>query len=249
MSVNFKTNRELLSRIFTIHEESYETYGSPRIYAALRRQGISCSENRIARLMHQAGIKGRVVKVTRRVPGVQRFYERHENLRLRNPFPSSVDQQWVGDITFLRVRGEQCFLAVIMDVYSRKVLGWALGHDRTTNLTLRALKQALAGHTPLPGCIFHSDRGVEYGAAVYTDELRRHGFLISMNRSYHSQDNAHMESFFHTIKAEWIRGSSFESFEGLEHALGIYMSFYNSHRLHSGIDYHTPLEYEAREAP
>jgi putative transposase len=249
MSTNLKMNRDLLSRIITIHGESHETYGSPRIYAALRRQGVPCSENRIARLMHQGGIKGRVVKVTRRVPGVQRFYERHENLRLRNPSPSSINQQWVGDVTFLRVKGEQCFLAVIMDVYSRKVLGWALGHDRTTNLTLKALSYALKDHRPLPGCIFHSDRGVEYGAAVYTDELKRHGFRISMNRSYHSQDNAHMESFFHTIKAEWIRGRSFESFEHLEHALDIYMRFYNSHRLHSGIDYHTPLEYERREEP
>jgi putative transposase len=249
MSTNLKTNRDLLSRIITIHRESHETYGSPRIYASLHRQGVAVSENRIARLMHQAGIKGRVVKVTRRVPGVQRFYERHENLRLGSPHPAHTHQQWVGDVTFLRVKGEACFLAVIMDVFSRKVLGWALGKDRTTNLTLKALSYALKEHTPLPGCIFHSDRGVEYGGAPYTDELKRHGFRISMNRSYHSQDNAHMESFFHTIKAEWIRGRSFESFEHLESELGAYMSFYNSHRLHSGIDYHTPLEYERREAP
>jgi len=199
--------------------------------------------------MHQANLKGRIVKVTRRAPGVQRFYERHENLRLGNPRPSRVNQQWVGDVTFLRVKGQQCFLAVIMDLYSRKVLGWALGHDRTTNLTRRALNRALEDRRPPPGCIFHSDRGVEYGGAPYTDELKRHGFRISMNRSYHSQDNAHMESFFHTIKAEWIRGRSFEGYDHLESALGTYMGFYNCDRLHSGIDYHTPLEYEKRELP
>jgi transposase InsO family protein len=241
-----KANRALLQQIIAIHEESHETYGGPRVYAALKKEGILCSEKRVARLMHKAGIKGRIVKVTRRAPGVQRFYERHENLRLGRPAPSAVNQQWVGDVTFLRANGQRCFLAAVMDLYSRKILGWSLRRDRTTELTKQALSRALAGRKPAPGCIFHSDRGVEYGGAPYTDHLKRYGFRISMNRSYHSQDNAHMESFFHTMKAEWIRGRSFESIEHLESVLGTYMRFYNSRRLHSGIDYNTPLEYERR---
>jgi putative transposase len=246
MSDRMRANRMLLEQILTIHKGSYETYGSPRVFAALKKKGVPCSEKRIARLMHQAGLQGRVVKVTRRAPGVQRFYERHENLRLGKPAPSGINQQWVGDVTFLRVQGRACFLSVVMDVYSRKILGWALGRDRSMQLTTRALAYALRERNPSPGCIFHSDRGVEYGGSDYADELKRHGFRISMNRSYHSQDNAHMESFFHSIKAEWIRGRSFESFEHFESALGAYMRFYNRARLHSGIDYHTPREYEKR---
>jgi transposase InsO family protein len=115
-------------------------------------------------------------------------------------------------------------------------------------LTTGALTRAFKDRKPSHGCIFHSDRGVEYGGSEYTDLLKRHGFRISMNRSYHSQDNAHMESFFHSMKAEWIRGRSFENFEHLESALGVYMRFYNHHRLHSSIDYDTPVEYERREA-
>lgn len=246
MSNRMKANRALLRQIFTIHEKSYETYGSPRVFAALKKDGIVCSEKRVARLMQKAGLQGRVVKVTRRAPGVQRFYERHGNLRIGRPAPSSTDQQWVGDVTFLRLQGQQCFLAAIMDVYSRRILGWSLGRDRTMQLTTRTLAHALKDRIPAPGCIFHSDRGVEYGGAAYVDVLKRHGFLVSMNRSYHSQDNAHMESFFHSMKAEWIRGRSFESFGHLHAALGTYMRFYNRYRLHSGIDYHTPLEYERR---
>jgi transposase InsO family protein len=246
MSNHMKEDRALLKHIVSIHKDSYETYGSPRVYEALKKQGVPCSEKRIARLMGEADLRGRVVKVTRRAPGVQRFYERHENLRLGRPLPSTINQQWVGDVTFMRVQGQPCFLSVVMDLYSRKVLGWALGKDRTTNLTKKALTHALKGRILSPGCIFHSDRGIEYGGVVHATALKKHGFRISMNRSYHSQDNAHMESFFHTMKAEWIRGRSFESFDHLEKELGVYMKFYNRSRLHSGIDYHTPLEYERK---
>jgi putative transposase len=244
MSDRMKANRTLLNQIVTIHEMSYETYGSPRVFEDLKKQEVPCSENRVARLMRQAGLQGRVVKVTRRAPGVQQFFERHENLRIGNPVPPTINQQWVGDITFLRVQGQPCFLSVVMDVCSRKIIGWALGRNRSTQLTTRALTRALKDRTPIPGCIFHSDRGSEYGCYDYANMLKLYGFRVSMNRAYHSQDNAHMESFFHSMKAEWIRGRSFESYEHLEAALKTYMQFYNRYRLHSGIDYHTPIEYE-----
>ena len=133
---------------------------------------------------------------------------------------------------------------MVMDVCSRKIIGWTLGRNRSTQLTTRALNRAIKDRNPNPGCIFHSDRGSEYGGYDSTNVLKRYGFRVSMNRAYHSQDNAHMESFFHSLKAEWIRGRSFESYEHLESALKTYMRFYNRYRLHSGIDYHTPVEYE-----
>jgi transposase InsO family protein len=244
MSNRVKISRALLKQIVTIHETSHETYGSPRVFETLKNQGVPCSENRVARLMRQAGLQGRVVKVTRRAPGVQQFFERHENLRIGNPVPPTINQQWVGDLTFLRVQGQPCFLSVVMDVCSRKIIGWALGRNRSTQLTTRAFVRAIKDRNPDPGCIFHSDRGSEYGCYDYANMLKRYGFRVSMNRAYHSQDNAHMESFFHSMKAEWIRGRSFESLEHLESALKTYMRFYNRYRLHSGIDYHTPIEYE-----
>jgi len=249
MSEHMRANRDLLRQILSIHEESHGTYGSPRVWRALKKRGIECGKNRVASLMREGGLKGRVVKVTRRVPGVQRFYERYENLRLGEPVPCQINRQWVGDVMFLRVKGRPCFLAAVMDLCSRRILGWSLRRDRTTELTKQALTRALTGRKPDPGCIFHSDRGVEYGGAPYTDDLTRHGFRISMNRSYHSQDNAHMESFFHTMKAEWLRGQSFEDIDHLESSIGTYMRFYNSDRLHSGIDYHTPVEYERKVTP
>ena len=125
MSDRMQANRTLLRQIIAIHEKSHETYGSPRVVKALKKDGVACSEKRVARLMQKAHLQGRVVRVTRRAPGVQRFYERHANLRLGKPAPSTVNQQWVADVTFLRVQGQQCFLAAIMDVYSRKILGWS----------------------------------------------------------------------------------------------------------------------------
>lgn len=246
MSNRIKANRTLLKQIVTIHETSHETYGSPRVFEDLKHKGVPCGKNRVARLMRQAGLQGRVVKVTRRAPGVQQFFERHANLRMGQPVPEAINRQWVGDITFLRVQGQQCFLSVVMDLCSRKIIGWALGRNRSTQLTTRAFTKAVKDRQPLPGCIFHSDRGSEYGGYDHANMLKRYGFRISMNRAYHSQDNAHMESFFHSMKAEWIRGRSFESYEHLESALNTYMRFYNRYRLHSGIDYHTPVEYERK---
>lgn len=174
-SVQAKANEGLLRKIARIHRRSHDIYGSPRVWVALRKQGIPCGENRIARLMRAAGLQGRVVKVTRRAPGVHKFYERNANLRLSTPAPCTPNQQWVGDLTRLKVNTATCFLAIVMDLYSRKVVGWSLGHDRTTQLTRRALRQALKRRQPKPGCLFHSDRGVEYGAYDYTHELQRHG--------------------------------------------------------------------------
>lgn len=190
--------------------------------------------------MRAAGLEGRVVQVTRRAPGVHRFFEATDNLRVAPP--AAINRQWVGDVTALKANGRPCFLAAVMDVYSRRIVGWALGSDRTVNLTARAMQRAI--RTRAPALIFHSDRGIEYGAYRYRAILMQHGIQPSMNRPRCGQDNAHMESFFHTMKIEWIRGRTFATFAELEAALTVYIRFYNHHRLHSGIDYHTPEEYE-----
>ena len=194
--------------------------------------------------MRAAGLQGRVVRVTRRAPGVHRFFEATDNLRVGSAPPTGINQQWVGDVTYLKAKGRPCFLAAVMDVSSRRIVGWAFGSDRTVNLTALAMQRAIRNRAPARALIFHSDRGIEYGAYRDRAILRRHGIRPSMNRPRCYQDNAHIESFFHTLKTEWIRGRSFATFAELEAALKAYMRFYNHHRLHSSIDYNTPEEYE-----
>jgi len=132
-----------------------------------------------------------------------------------------------------------------MDVYSRKIIAWSLGHKRTVNLTLSVLRQATKTRRPDARLIFHSDRGVEYASYRYEDVLKQHGIRPSMNRPGHCVDNAHVESFFHTMKGEWLKGHSYQSFNELKETIHYYIQqFYNRSRLHSGINYYSPNEYE-----
>jgi transposase InsO family protein len=239
-----RANQKLLQTIHRIHTHSHGIYGSPRVWETLKQQGIPCSENRVARLMQHALLQGRVVKVTRRQPGLHRFFVATPNLRTDQPVPTGLDQQWVGDVTYLKARGRFCYLATVMDVCSRKILGYALGRDRSVNLTTRAVQQAIRSRPHPERLLFHSDRGIEYGAYRYKAFLGEHGIRSSMNRPGHPGDNAHMESFFHSMKAEWIRGKTFQNFTELHTAVRQYIRFYNHHRLHSGLDYRTPVEYE-----
>ncbi len=194
--------------------------------------------------MRAAGLKGRVVMVTRRAPGVHRFCAATDNLRVATAPPAAINQQWVGEVPYLKANGHPCFLAAVMDLYSRRIVGWAFGSDRTVNLTGLAMRRAIQHRAPVQALIFHSDRGIEAGAYRARAILTQHGIRPSVNRPRCGQDNAHMESFFHIMKTEWIRGRTFATFAELEAALTAYLRFYNHHRLHSGIDYHTPEEYE-----
>lgn len=240
-----REDQRLLAEIRSIYEASRGVYGSPRVHQVLRRQGVHVGRKRVERLMKEAGLRGRVVRVIRRQPGAKQFRADGENVRLSMSATTSTDQVWVGDITYLRVAGYWAHLAVVMDVHSRRVLGWTVSKGRTVQITLTALRQAMRRRTPAPGCIFHSDRGVEYTAYRYRDALERHGMIRSVNRPGQCTDNAHMESFFHSLKAELIRGRTFKTVQELRYALNSYINqFYNHQRLHSGINYSTPVEYE-----
>ena len=215
----------------------------------MRREGISVGRKRVERLMREASLIGRAGRIYRRIPGIERFYERHRNIRLNQPAPTGLNQQWVADLTYIRVGNEWRYLAAVLDAYSRKVIGWSLGSRKTADLTLRALRHALRVRKPKPGLIFHTDRGVEYGAYLIQNELGRHGIRPSMNRPNHCTDNAHMESFFHSLKAEVIHGVSFKSEQELRVVLSGYINqFYNQKRLHSSIGYMAPAEYERMAA-
>ena len=244
-----KEDTALVAKIAEIHQRSRGTYGSPRVHKSLRNRGDRVGKKRVERLMQANGFVGRVVRVTRRQPGLKRFQAAGENLLCGEAQPTKTNQVWVADVTYLRLAGKWRYLATVMDVYSRRILGWSLSRDRTVKLTLSALQNALRGRQPEKGMIFHTDRGIEYTAYRFRDELRRHGIRQSFNRAGQCTDNAFMESFFHTLKAELIRGRHFMNEKELRRALGSYINqFYNYQRMHSGIGYVPPAIFEKMAA-
>ena len=202
-------------------------------------------KKRVERLMQQQGLQGRVVQVTRRQPGLKRFIERGDNLRLNKPSPVNINRVWVADITYIKVRDTYKYLTVIMDLYSRRILSWSLTETRTTQDTAVVLKRSIKERQPDEGLIFHTDRGIEFTGKGFRNVLEQHKIKFSVNRLGYCTDNGHMESYFHSLKAELIRGRKFNTMKELRYALNSYINhFYNNKRLHSGIGYCSPIEYE-----
>jgi len=219
------------------------------VHQALQSQGIRVGRKRVERLMKESGLRARVVRVTRRQPGLKRFKAKGQNLRLEMGSPTAINQVWVADVTYLKLNGQWQYLATVMDLYSRRIIGWSLSATRTAELTCAALSYALRKRRYPTGVVFHTDRGIEYKATNFQDMLKKQEFSHSVNRPGHCTDNAHMESFYHSLKAELIRGSVFAGVKALRRALARYINqFYNSVRLHSGLDYVSPIQYEQCEA-
>jgi len=240
-----QSDEKLGELIVRIHRESRGAYGSPRVHRELRREGIGCSNKRVARLMRELGLRARVSRLYRRSPALHKFFAKTGNVRLEEPLPMRMDQIWVGDITYLRLGKQWRYLAAVMDLFSRRIIGWTVARTRAVSVSLRALKRAIALRDPKPGLIFHSDRGIEYSAYDYQAFLRSRGIVPSMNRPRNCQDNAHMESFFHSLKAELTHQRIFTSDAELNAALATYIDrFYNQKRIHSSLGYHSPVEYE-----
>lgn len=235
----------MTEKIRGIHAKSRGTYGSPRVHRSLKQAGIHVGEKRVARLMRENGLTGRVVTVTRRAPKLRQFQQDGKNLRYNAPPPSCIDQQWVADLTYIKVRKQYQYLITIMDVYSRRILGWSLCDSRTADKVLPLLKRVIYKRQPPQGLIFHTDRGIEFMAYAVQEELAKHGIKRSYNRLGHCTDNAHMESFYHSLKGELIRGRKYRVAEDLKVALSSYIDgFYNGSRLHSGIGYMSPINFE-----
>ena len=240
-----RENYRLADKIKQIHQKSHGIYGSPRITAVLRRQGLTISENRVARVMQAYSIVGRVHQRKPRAPCGFDAVMRTSNRRLTAPEPTGINQVWVGDVTYIRFQKRWWYLAVVMDIYSRKVIGWALDTHRRQALTAQALRRALQHRRPEPSMLFHSDRGVEYAGGEYRQLLTDNQIEPSMNRPGHCTDNAHMESFFHSLKGEWIRETEYATVKLLKQAIRNYIvNFYNRTRLHSSLNYHSPDEFE-----
>ena len=256
-------NESLTGQIRQVHQASRGTYGSPRIYQRLRELGVSVSENRVARLMRRLCIKGRWATLRYTSPNLKKFFGSLPNQQLEHP-ATVPNQVWVGDITYLKVGSIYRYLmkqlaiplgwqktptkwlvmAVVMDRCSRRIIGWALGRQRNVVLALRALNHAVAKRGSPPGLIFHTDRGIEYYANAFRERLAQLQVIQSMNRPGKVTDNAFMESFFHSMKADVIHGNTFSEDNQLLSVLRSYIPFYNHSRMHSSLNYVSPVIYE-----
>lgn len=242
-------DRQLLKKIRVIFNRHRGSYGSPRICSELKAQGEKVNHKRVERLMREAGLVGKAGRIYRRRSLPENPCTKVDNLLRKKGAPSGPNEQWAGDVTYLKVNGEWQYLAVVLDLYSRKVIGWDLSNTRTVSLTLGALKKALRSREVKPGLVFHSDRGSEYGAYVYQDCLKDSGIRPSMNRPGFMNDNVYVESFFQTLKTESFKGMHFESVSHLRSELSWYIdSYYNHDRRHSSVGFQSPAEYERMAA-
>ena len=233
----------LLKEIRHIYEKSRSTYGSPRIYQVLKAKGISIGKKRVERIMRENSIKARSVKMYRANPAIKSFYIKTPN-RERKKEISNTNQVWVGDLTYLKVNNTKKYLAVVMDKHSRRVIGWSLGDKKNARLTTQALNNAVLSRKPKAGTVFHSDRGMEYGSHRFSKRLKELGFIQSMNRVKNMNDNAFMESFFHSFKLEYYHGKVFTCMSELRRMIESYMPFYNYKRIHSSLGYVSPVQFE-----
>lgn len=239
-----RQDRALKSAITELHQGYCRAYGAPRVHRALRDRGFVCSRRRVNRLMRELGIKASTTGLYQWRPGQHAFYAATGN-RLRDQATATgPGQQWAGDFTYLRTRRGWLYFAVVLDLYSRRVVGWSLNKQRNAELTMSALRMALNRSTIERGCLFHSDQGIEYAAHSFRDLVRDAGLQQSMSRRGTPLDNAHVESFFHTFKNELVSRRTFES--DVEAAVEIidYVDFYNRERLHSNLGYQSPEVYE-----
>ena len=232
--------------IAQIHQDSRQTYGAPRVQMKLRAQGHRHGRNRIGRLMRQEGICGRQKKRYRVVTTDSKHDQPIAPNRLAEmPAAKKPNQIWVADITYVATAQSWVYVAAILDLYSRKIVGWAVSQQIDTALVLRALSMALTHRQPPAGLVFHSDRGVQYASGDYRRGLAAARLIASMSRKGNCYDNATMESFWSTLKLELIYRRQFEGANQLSGALFDYIEiFYNRQRLHSALDYRTPEEVE-----
>jgi len=236
----------LRERIAAIHAESGGRYGSPKIRVELRRRGEHVSKRRVERIMRGAGIVGTQRRRHKTTTRANPAHPVEPNVLDRDFTATRPDQRWVTDITYIWTDEGWAYLAAILDLYSRAIVGWALSASLSTDLPLAALNMALLRRTPGRELLHHSDRGCQYTSAAYRDELAARGITVSMSRRGNCWDNAVAESFFATLKSELVYPRRWSSRAELRASLFEYLeTFYNRRRLHSALGYRAPAEVEA----
>lgn len=234
----------ILQHIRAICEE-FPGYGVPRVTQELRRRGFRVNHKRVARLMAKANLRCRRKKRFVRTTDSKHTYRVYPDVA-KDIVPVRPDQVWRADITYVRLLREFIYLAVILDAFSRRVVGWALSRHIDAALTLRALTMAIGSRQVTPGLVHHSDRGVQYACDEYITLLKRHDFTISMSRKGNPYDNAMAESFIKTLKTEEVYINDYQTVSDAEINIPRFIEIvYNSKRLHSSLGYLTPCEKEA----
>lgn len=243
-----QANHLLLRHIRILHADTREAYGAVKTWRALQARGIACGRHRVARLRRTDGIEARRMR---------RFRTAYQGRNSAPPAPNLVARQftvpapnrvWAGDITFIPTRRGWLYLAVMLDLYSRRVVGWAMSDRINGALVLDALTMALGHRCPAPGLIHHSDQGMQYAGGDYRALLHAHGLRASMSRKGNCYDNAPVESFFSTLKNEWTWHQTFQDRDQARAALFDYIElFYNRQRRHAALNYLSPVQYEAQD--
>jgi transposase InsO family protein len=249
-SARTQANRALLDRMRRLHQQTREAYGARKMWRLLLREGLACGRHRVARLRRLAGI----------VALRRRRYVRTVQARQQEPvtIPNRLAQQfavpaknrvWAGDLTFIPTQAGWLYVAVLLDLYSRRVVGWAMSKGQSPTIVIEAWLMAWRQRRPAPGLLHHSDQGKQYTASLYQTLLIRRGVRLSMSRKGNCYDNAPVESFFSTLKNELVRHRQFQTQAEARQAIFEYIEgFYNRQRLHQALGYRSPDEFERQES-
>ena len=245
VSARTQADAELTVQISAAHTRSRRTYGAPRVHAELRAAGVRCARKRVARLMRAAGLVGCHRRRRARTTVADPAHTPAPNLVARDFAAAGPDRLWLGDITYVATREGWLYLAVLLDAYSRRIVGWAMADHLRTELALDALAMALQTRRPPPGLVHHTDRGCQYTAATYRQALAARGVTASMSRSGNCLDNAMAERFFATLKAEIADSQLWPNRAAARTAIFAWIEvFYNRQRRHSALTYQPPVAFE-----
>lgn len=238
-------DKKLIEEIMEVHNQSRQVYGAPRIEKQLRKKGIRTSKKRVARLMRDNGIKARSKKKFKATTNSNHNLPVAENKLNQNFTANKPDQVWTSDITYIWTSEGWLYLAVVLDLYTRQIVGWNVNNSLSKELVYEAIRRPVARRKPSEDLIFHSDRGVQYASREVRMLLKNHGIIQSMSNKGNCYDNAITETFFHTLKTELIYHTNYKTRKEAELSLFDYIElFYNRQRLHSSINYMSPVDYE-----
>jgi putative transposase len=244
-----KENESLLQKIKTVHQENRQVYGSPRIHAELTAQGERYSRKRIARLMRTADVVAKMKRRFKRTTKVNPKANAAPNLLKQDFTAASANERWVADMTYVATGEGWLYVAAVLDLFSRRIVGLAMSERMTSNLVTTALQQALIHREPQAGLIHHSDRGCQYTSRDFQELLKTRGILVSMSGTGNCYDNAAMESFFHTLKTEHVYFEYYPTREQAKISIFDYVEvFYNRKRRHSTLGYLSPVAFESTGA-
>lgn len=248
-SLRQRDDMVLLAHVRAAFAMSNRTYGSPRMVHELRDNGLAIGRRRVARLMRENGMKARQKRRFKRTTDSLHAFPVAPNLLDQDFTATGPNQKWGADISYVWTREGWLYLAVVIDLFARRVVGWATSDRLHKELALSALRRAIVIRRPPAGLIHHADRGGQYCAIEYQAELRRHGILISMSGKGNCYDNAMVETFFKTLKSELVWRTVFQNRADATAAIGRYIdAFYNPVRRHSALDFKSPLQFERRVA-